>query len=75
MLRNNKNVTKFHIIKTQNTIDNKIGISDRVVWIILKDAAYASYSQRESDGNQEYYCCCILGMISSRSRFPIEDYY
>jgi len=32
-------VTKFHIIKTQNKVDNKISISDRVVQSILKDVS------------------------------------
>lgn len=39
MSRNNKNVTKFHIIKTQKNIDSKISISDRVVQSILKDVS------------------------------------
>jgi hypothetical protein len=39
MSRNNRNVTKFHTIKTQNKIDNRIGISDRVVQSILKDVS------------------------------------
>lgn len=30
-------MTIFHIIKTQNTIDNKLSISDRVVQRILKN--------------------------------------
>jgi hypothetical protein len=35
-----KNVTKFHIIKSQNKSDNKISISDRVVQsILLKDVS------------------------------------
>jgi len=32
-------VTKFHIIKTQNKIDNKISNSDRVIQSILKDVS------------------------------------
>ena len=39
MSRNNKNVTKFHIIKTQNKSDNKISISDRMVQSNLKDVS------------------------------------